>query len=269
MVAFPPCKINLGLNVLQKRVDGYHEIDTCFYPVPLTDILEMVPADEIIFTSSGLAIPGKPMDNLSVKAFQLLQKDHSLKGAKIHLHKIIPTGAGLGGGSSDAAHTLRLANDVFSLKLSTSDLTRYAEVLGSDCAYFLHNAPMMGSGRGEILTAANPNLFGKYLILLNPGLHISTAEAYGGISPRSPEQPLSSILAQPFTAWKSKLVNDFEESVFGKFPLLRDLKEYLYATGAVYASMSGSGSSIYALYEKEPMQDLSTVTSYVLWKGYL
>ena len=269
MVAFPPSKINLGLNVLERRDDGYHDIDTCFYPVPFTDILELVPGEETSFTSTGLAIPGPRAENLCVKAFQLLQKKHSIPGAEIHLHKIIPTGAGLGGGSSDAAHTLRLANEMFSLNLAKSDLTHYASLLGSDCPFFLFDSPMMGAGRGEVLSPTTIDLSGKYLLLVNPGLHVSTAEAYAGISPRYPDQPLDSILSLPVKEWKRELVNDFEESVFKRFPLIRDIKEYLYATGALYASMSGSGSSVYALYETEPMRDLSTIDPYMLWRGYL
>jgi len=243
MIAFPPCKINLGLNVLRKRNDGYHDLETCFYPIPWTDILEVIPSDDFEFTVSGNAIPGD--DNLCVKAYRLL----NAPPAKIHLHKIIPMGAGLGGGSSDAAWTLRLLNDVFGLKLSKDDLKKYAAKIGSDCAFFIDDGPMIGTGRGEVLTPARISLEGKFIVIVKPDVHVSTAEAYAGIKPGSKHSDIGNI---PIEAWKTSLMNDFEETIFEKFPVIRLIKEQLYTAGAVYASMSGSGSAVYGIFNAPP-----------------
>ena len=237
MVAFPPCKINLGLNVLRKRDDGYHDIETCFYPIPWTDILEVIPSDKFEFTVSGNAIPGD--DNLCVKAYRLL----NTPPAKIHLHKIIPTGAGLGGGSSDAAWTLRLLNDVFQLKLSKDELKKYAAQIGSDCAFFIEDGPMIGTGRGEILRPAKVDLKGKFIVIVKPDVHVSTAEAYSGIVPKGSKLDLSDIRS---------LRNDFEETIFKKYPAIESIKKSLYQAGATYASMSGSGSAVYGIFNDRP-----------------
>src|SRR5688572_1822588 len=242
MISFPPCKINVGLNVVLKRTDGYHEIETCFYPLPWTDILEIIVSDTLEFTQSGLDIPGQPEDNLCVKAYELLRADFNLKPVKIHLHKIIPTGAGLGGGSSDAAHTLRLLNKLFELRIDNSVLSKYASHLGSDCAFFVQDKPMIGKGRGEILSASSVSLAKKFLVIIKPAVHVSTAEAYAGIAPRRPVKLVDEILnEQPLHNWKDSLGNDFEQSVFDKYPAIKSIKDQLYRQGAIYASMSGSG----------------------------
>ena len=249
MISFPPCKINLGLNIIAKRADGFHTIETCFYPVPWSDILEIVPANEFNFSCSGSIIPGSANQNLCVKAYQLLQKDFDLPPVSIHLHKIIPTGAGLGGGSSDAAHTLRLINSIFNLQLSTGTLITYASQIGSDCSFFIEDRPMLGEGRGEILTSIDVDLKGYYLILINPNVHVSTAEAYAGVVPKIPTYDIKYVLKNfAVEQWKNVLVNDFEESVFRKYKLLKEIKESLYELDATYASMSGSGSTIFALF---------------------
>lgn len=237
MIAFPPCKINLGLNVTRKRDDGYHDIETCFYPIQWTDILEVIPANKFEFTVSGDAIPGN--DNLCVKAYRLL----NAPPAKIHLHKIIPTGAGLGGGSSDAAWTFRLLNDVFGLKLSKDQLKKYAAQIGSDCAFFIEDGPMVGTGRGEILHPANITLKGKFVVIVKPDVHVSTAEAYAGIVPKESKLDLSDI---------GSLKNDFEETIFRKHPVIALIKRRLCEAGAVYASMSGSGSAVYGIFNDRP-----------------
>jgi 4-diphosphocytidyl-2-C-methyl-D-erythritol kinase len=269
MVAFPPCKINLGLNIVSKRSDGYHDIETCFFPLPFTDVLEVIPAKSTAFTSSGTPIPGNADDNLCMKAYTILSKDYSLPPVRIHLHKIIPSGAGLGGGSSDAAHTLRLLNIVFNLGISQSKLLACASALGSDCSFFIYDRPMMGFGRGEILKEIQPDLKGKFLVLLNPGLHVSTAEAYAGVVPGTPVFPIENILPKPVDSWKMLLQNDFEKSVFERYPLIGTLKEELYNNGAKYASMSGSGSSVYGIFENEIQTSVTPFHPYLIWKGYL
>ncbi len=248
MVVFPHCKINLGLHVISKREDGYHNIETCFYPVPWTDILEIIPAKEFSFTSSGLMIPGKDQDNLCIKAYHHLQTHFDLAPVKIHLHKVLPTGAGLGGGSSDAAFTLRLLNSVFDLKLNPIQLRKFAAQLGSDCSFFVEDKPMLGSGRGEQLVDLPLSLKGLYMVLVKPDIHVSTADAYAGVKPHTPHQTLTDILTLPVAEWKDHLVNDFEKSVFAKYPAIEAIKKEFYDHGALYASMSGSGSSVFGIF---------------------
>lgn len=251
MVSFPPCKINLGLKVVRKRSDGYHDIETCFYPVPWTDGLEIIQADQFSFTSSGNSIPGDSANNLCVKAYELLRRDFNLPPVAIHLHKIIPTGAGLGGGSSDGAHALRILNQIFELSLSNDKLKEYALQLGSDCPFFIDDEPKLGTGRGEVLTDISVNLSGKFLVLVKPDVHVSTAEAYSGVKPAESSQSVKTILEQkPIAEWKELLKNDFEDSVFVKYPQIKVIKEKLYQHGAIYASMSGSGSTVFGIFEK-------------------
>lgn len=251
MVSFPPCKINLGLKVVRKRHDGYHDIETCFYPVPWTDALEIIVTDTFSFTSSGNPIPGDVINNLCVKAYKLLQQEFNLSPVAIHLHKVIPMGAGLGGGSSDGARALRVLNQLFNLRLSDEKLKAYALQLGSDCPFFIDDKPMLGAGRGEVLTDLSVNLSGKFLVLIKPDVHVSTADAYSGVKPMPSSQSVKDILEQKTIAeWKDILKNDFEESVFTKYPLIKDIKEKLYQCGALYASMSGSGSTVFGVFEK-------------------
>lgn len=251
MVTFPPCKINLGLKVIHKRQDGYHDLSTCFYPIPCTDALEIVKADQFSFTASGNSIPGDEGKNLCIKGYELLKRDFNLPPVGIHLHKVIPTGAGLGGGSSDGANTLRLLNQILDLKLSIDKLKAYALQLGSDCPFFIEDKPMLGSGRGEILIDASLNLSGNFLVLVKPDVHVSTAEAYAGVTPTQHSSSIKDILEQkPIEQWKDHLKNDFEESVFTKYPVVGDIKKKLYQQGALYASMSGSGSAVYGIFEK-------------------
>jgi 4-diphosphocytidyl-2-C-methyl-D-erythritol kinase len=251
MVAFPPGKINLGLQVLSRRSDGYHDLSTCFYPVPATDVLEIIASDEFRFEQTGIPIPGVQADNLCVKAYRLLQEQHELPPVHIHLHKVIPTGAGLGGGSSDAAYTLRLLNNQFSLNLSADDLMGFAAHLGSDCAFFCQDNAMMGTGRGEILSPAPVSLKGYFLLLIKPPVHVSTAEAYAGITPQIPLVALDTLLQTSVSVWKDKLQNDFELTVFARYPVIAAIKKRCYEAGAVYASMSGSGATVFALFDRE------------------
>lgn len=267
MVVFPHCKINLGLHVISKRDDGYHNIETCFYPVPWRDVLEIIKSNQFSFSQSGLTIPGSTDENLCVKAYQLLQKDFNLTPVQIHLHKVIPTGAGLGGGSSDAAFTLRALNSIFNLKLSQTALKSYAAQLGSDCTFFIDDKPMLASGRGEILSETSLSLKGKYLVIIKPEIHVSTAEAYAGVKPKQPAQSIFKIISEPILFWKDSLSNDFEESVFKKHAVIKETKEKLYQYGASYASMSGSGAAVFGVFDS-PV-DLKNLFEGVYWGGEL
>ncbi len=250
MIAFPVCKINLGLSIISKREDGYHNLETCFYPVPWCDILEVIPADQTSFSTSGISIPGDEKSNLCLRAYHLLKQDFRLPEVKIHLHKIIPMGAGLGGGSSDGAKTLQLLNDIFQLNLSIDQLLKYASQLGSDCSFFLYDRPMIGTGKGEILRQTSVSLKDYFLVLVKPPVHVSTQQAYANVIPKSVEMPTEEVLRLPIARWKTYLKNDFEDSVFKAQPVIQEIKEQLYSQGAVYASMSGSGSSVFGIFEK-------------------
>ena len=252
MIFFPPAKINLGLKVLYKRADGYHELETCMLPVPMYDILEILPAKEFSFHQTGLTFEGANTDNLCIRAYDLLANDHTLPPVYMHLRKIIPMGAGLGGGSSDAAWVLKGLNSLFDLGLSDNELENYAAQLGSDCPFFIADVPQMAGGRGEILRPAEINLSGYYLKLVNPGLHVSTAEAYAGVHFSEAYPTLESLLTQSIKSWRGNVVNDFERSVFERYPEIEQIKEQMYAEGAVFALMSGSGSTVYGLYEEKP-----------------
>jgi 4-diphosphocytidyl-2-C-methyl-D-erythritol kinase len=252
MIAFPNCKINLGLNVLQKREDGYHDLETCFVPIKLQEAVEIVPSkDTTRFTVSG-TFAGNNADNLCLKAYYLLKADFSqITEILMHLHKVIPAGAGLGGGSSDAACTLQLLNKIFDLKISAAQLNVYALQLGSDCPFFLINKPCIAKDRGEILEEINVPLNDHQIALVNPGIHISTGIAFKNIRPFIPEKAIRQIIAQPIETWQNELKNDFEKFVFERYPPVKKIKEDLYGAGAKYASMSGSGSTVYGIFEKD------------------
>ncbi|SFU05309.1 4-diphosphocytidyl-2-C-methyl-D-erythritol kinase [Algoriphagus locisalis] len=253
MISFPNAKINLGLHITAKRKDGFHDIESCMVPIPLYDALEMiVDGKKTSFTATGLEVPGDAKDNLILKAYQLLKKDFpNLPHLNIHLHKNIPMGAGLGGGSADAAFALNLMNNLFDLILDDFFLEEYAAQLGSDCAFFIENTPKIATGRGEILEPLELDLKGTRLILINPGIHIGTKEAYAGVTPGAPKVKLKDILADK-SRWKDELVNDFETSIFPNHPKIAAIKNKLYEHGAYYAAMSGSGSSVFGLFEGKP-----------------
>jgi len=256
MISFPQCKINLGLNIHFKRADNYHEVSTVMYPIPLNDILEIVRNETFQFTQSGMPIPGRFEDNLCVKAYQLLQREFEISPVHIHLYKNIPMGGGLGGGSADGTYMLKLLNDEFKLGLSTAELQDYAAQLGSDCPFFVREEPQLATGRGELLEPINVNLKGYYLYLINDGTHVSTQEAYANVSPRQPSRSLEEVVSLPIDQWKAHLHNQFEESVFPRYPHLERFKEQLYDAGAIYASMTGSGATLYGLFESEPSSSL-------------
>jgi 4-diphosphocytidyl-2-C-methyl-D-erythritol kinase len=255
MISFPNCKINLGLSIIAKRPDGYHELETVFYPVGLQDMVELVHSDAtnqaITFSNTGLPIPGDETHNLCVKAYHLLKTDFpNLPAVKIHLHKHIPMGAGLGGGSSDGTAVLLLLNQQFNLELSTHQLVDYAAKLGSDCPFFVHNKACHATGRGEILQPFNCDLSAYQFVLIHPAIHVSTAWAFAQLNPHSKTKSIAEIVAQPIETWKKELINDFETPLFSAHPILASIKEKLYDQGAIYASMSGSGSSLFGIFPK-------------------
>lgn len=267
MVIFPCAKINLGLNVVERRADGYHNIETVFYPIPLTDALEVTKMSEVFplnrncsLKVTGSAYVGPEEDNLVVKAYEILAKDYDVPRVYAHLHKMIPSEAGLGGGSSDAAYMLRLIDERLRLNLGNAELERYAVKLGADCPFFISTdledpQPMFATGIGEKLQPVAGEwdvLDGKWIALVKPNVSVSTKEAYQKITPRKPAKSCKEIILQPIETWKDELVNDFEAAVFDEQPVLREIKEYLYTAGAIYAQMSGSGSTVFGIFNHEP-----------------
>lgn len=258
MVTFPNCKINIGLNVIGKRTDGYHDIETVFYPIAVKDALEVLPSKKFNFQLSGIAVNGSTDQNLCVKAFNLLKKDFpGLPQVSIHLHKAIPTGAGLGGGSADGAFMLLLLNEQFELKLTQEKLISYALQLGSDCPFFIHNTPCFATGRGENLTPVEFDLSLYKIVLVNPAIQISTKEAFARLTLPKPLKNILHIIHQPIQTWKDDLKNDFEESVFQLFPSIKMIKDELYNLGALYSSMTGSGSTVFGIFKSTDTFDFS------------
>lgn len=250
MICFPHAKINLGLHVLGKRADGYHNLETCFFPVlGLTDVLEMVEAEAFQFSTSGLEVDVQQDNNLVVRAFRQLQQHFSLPNVHIHLHKVIPMGAGLGGGSSDATFVIRLCNQLFKLNLPVIEIRKLAAQLGSDCAFFAGDEPMLASGKGEILEALYQELPPLELLIISPGVHVSTADAYAGLTDFREGIEWEQALQQPVTEWKNLLFNSFESTVFGKYPVIGEAKNWLYSHGAQFALMSGSGATVFGIFE--------------------
>jgi 4-diphosphocytidyl-2-C-methyl-D-erythritol kinase len=268
MLVFPNAKINIGLNIVSKRKDGFHNIETIFYPVKYYDVLEVLEVEEkepetlskskkevmlqpIVFNQSGIKIPGKNEDNICVNAYRLLENDYELPPINAFLQKLIPTGAGLGGGSSDGAFMLKLLNDLFNIGLKKDKLAAYAQRLGSDCPFFLQNKPVYANGRGDQFDPIQLDLSEYYIVLITPAIHISTVEAYSKAIPSAPGYSLKDVIKTPIENWKKKIKNDFEAKAFRKYPDLSDIKKDLYAKGALYASMSGSGSTIYGIFNKK------------------
>ena len=256
MLVFPNSKINLGLYVTEKRPDGFHNIETIFFPIPLNDILEILPLKENVqgkvkFTNTGITVDCNAEKNLCIKAYNLLDNDFELPPVEIILHKAVPMGAGLGGGSADGAFTLTLLNQMFALGLPKDKLSVYASKLGSDCSFFIYNAPMLGTGRGEVLSAVEVELRGYHLILVKPSVSVGTAEAYRSVKLEKPIAPLPEIITKPVNEWRNLLKNSFEENIFPHHPEIEAIKTELYHQGAAYASMSGSGSTVFGIYDKE------------------
>lgn len=252
MIAFPNAKINIGLNIIARRPDGYHDLETVFYPVKINDVLEVIEAGELSFESSGLDIPGDMEDNLCVKGYYLLKKDFDLPPVKIHLHKNIPIGAGLGGGSADAGFFIKLMNDKFALGLNDDMMENYARQLGADCAFFIRNKPVFAFEKGDEFEPINLDLSNYKIVLVMPDEHISTAEAYRGVKPAPVRDSLYDVIKTPLTAWRGHIKNDFEGHIFRDHPVIRGVKAELYEHGAIYASMSGSGASVFGIFEETP-----------------
>lgn len=252
MITFPNAKINLGLNITEKRSDGYHNLETIFYPIKLQDALEVTRLEEssepFKLHISGTTLEGKPDDNLVVKAYNLLKQDFQLPPVDIHLFKHIPTGAGLGGGSADCAFMIKLLNEKFHLELSLEQMETYAAKLGADCAFFIQNKPVFATGIGNVFQPIDFSLKGYHLVLVKPNSSVATREAYANITPRKPEVSLLQIIKRPIETWKNSMKNDFEDSVFLTHPEIAAIKDKLYDLGAVYASMSGSGSAVFGIF---------------------
>lgn len=263
MIGFPNAKINLGLSILNRRPEGYHDIESCFYPVGWCDALEVIPAGQFSFQSYGAAIPGSRDGNLCIRAYEMLKADYDLPPVAIHLLKNIPIGAGLGGGSADGAFALSMFNEVFGLAISIEKLEEYAAILGSDCPFFIRNQPVIAVGTGTSLTPVGLDLGDLFIIIVNPGIHISTAEAYAGVTPASPEHSVTSLMDRSrISEWKELLKNDFEDSVFLKYPILAEIKSQFYKAGAIYSSMTGSGSSMFGLFNKAVENPFSNYKSF-------
>jgi len=278
MLFFPNCKINLGLKITGKRADGYHNIATVFFPVPFNDVIEIIDnkehSDGIEFTQSGIPIVGDQKDNLCIKAWQLLKNDFpKLPSVKLHLHKAIPMGAGLGGGSADGAATLLLLNQKYLLNISEIQLLSYALQLGSDCPFFIINKPCLGSGRGELLQPISLNLKGYQLVVVNPGIHVNTGWAFSQLNLDANTvndnaltiESLSNIILGDMVNWKDELKNDFEQPVFEKFPAIEVIKNTLYEKGAVYASMSGSGSTVFGIFKENKIPHFNFPSNYLVF----
>ena len=260
MITFPGSKINLGLSVLEKREDGYHNLNSVFYPLDLSDVLEIVPSDSFDFTQSGSSIPGSIEENIVMKAYHLMQSRHGIDPCHIHLHKVVPSGGGIGGGSANGTSTLIVLNELFELDLPMKTLHEYALELGSDCPFFLYDSPCKVSGRGETVKPIELDLSDHFIKLVNPGIHISTAQAFGGLTIKQ-EESLATDWKKP-ESWKETLINDFEPGAFNAHPEIKQIKDRLYEEGAVYASMTGTGSSVYGLFREKPED---TFSDYFEW----
>lgn len=256
MITFPNCKINLGLWVTRRRSDGYHNIQTVMLPVPWCDILEIVPANgsETVLTVTGTHIESPLEKNLCYRAWRLMADNYAIPAVSIHLHKVIPTGAGLGGGSSDASFTLRMLNSMFQQNLDDETLRSLAVQLGMDCPFFIENIPALSTGRGEFLKPVSLNLDGLHLVIVKPPLHVSTAAAFSGIKPVHREDSIDEFTSLPVQDWKKVLHNDFENTVFDLYPDILEIKNLLYRHGAVYSALSGSGSAAFGLFVSDPAQ---------------
>ncbi|WP_075557628.1 4-(cytidine 5'-diphospho)-2-C-methyl-D-erythritol kinase [Parabacteroides timonensis] len=268
MICFPNAKINLGLNVVNKRPDGYHNIETVFYPIPVKDALEIVSAEELSFTQTGIQVDAPMEKNLVIKALNLLKTQYDIPALEVHLLKAIPFGAGLGGGSADAAFMLKLLNDFCQLNIQPEELEKLAATIGADCPFFIRNTPVFATGTGNIFEPVELSLKNYHLCLVKPDVAVSTPEAYSLVTPAAPALSLKEIINRPVSEWKKLMINDFEQSVFTKHPVIGQIKETLYQAGAVYASMSGSGSSVFGLFEN-PTHLKEQFSGCFVWEGQL
>jgi len=272
MITFPNAKINIGLRITGNRQDGYHDIETIFYPVGLSDGLEFVISDQKahkdILNVTGINTGTDPDDNLVIKTIKKLHERNAFPFLKIHLHKVIPVGAGLGGGSSDAACLLKTINRCFGLGITDNKLKSLALELGSDCPFFIDCTPSFASGRGEVLTPVKPVLNGYYLVLINPGVGINTTEAYQNCRTGLPSISLAQLIDYPVIEWKEKIINDFEEFAFKKHSVIGKIKEGLYRSDALFSLMSGSGSSVYGIFSEKPKLP-QKLKDLVIWESKL
>ncbi len=271
MICFPTSKINIGLNIVSKREDGYHDIETVFYPISLSDILEIIedpniPEGSCKLIVSGIPVSGDPSENLVVKAYRLMNQQKPLPGVSVYLHKIVPPGAGLGGGSSDASFMLTALNSMFHSGFTPIELEKMAASIGSDCPFFVKNNPVFAYERGDKFKTVELKLGGFFLLIVWPGIHVSTPEAYASALPVIPEKSLDVLVTYPVKTWKDTIINDFELNVFKKYPEIKEIKDILYQLGALYASMSGSGSAVYGLFSVIPT-NLELINDYFNWCG--
>ncbi|MBN1463456.1 MAG: 4-(cytidine 5'-diphospho)-2-C-methyl-D-erythritol kinase [Paludibacteraceae bacterium] len=271
MLFFPNAKINIGLNIIEKRKDGFHNLETVFYPIQLTDSLEFTPSSDsqVKFTSTGFKIDGEQKNNLCLRAYNILKSKFDLPPLNIHLHKTIPLGAGLGGGSADAAFMLKALNEHFGLNITSKEISEYAAQLGSDCAFFVINKPSFAQGRGEILTEISIDIKNYKIIVIKPPLNIGTKEAFENIKPQKSEYPLLNAITCPVNEWKKIIKNDFEKNIFKNHPEIEKIKNQMYENGAVYASMSGSGSAVYGFFEDKSTKIKPQNNQYFYWEGLL
>lgn len=273
MICFPNAKVNLGLNIVSKRTDGYHNIETVFYPIDLKDALEILPSNDrkaYRLFETGIKTDSKPQDNLVVKALLLLSKQKNIPNIDIHLLKNIPFGAGLGGGSSNAAFMIKLLNQTYSLGLTNDELRQFAVKIGADCSFFIDSKPSFATNIGDQLEEIDLSLDNYYFVVIKPDITVSTKEAYKLIVPTKPEVSLKEIVKMPIKKWRELMHNDFETPIFKKHPVIGEIKQHLYNSGAVYASMSGSGTSVYGFFEEQPIVSFSdSFPDYFVWKNYL
>ena len=270
MICFPNAKINLGLNVVSKRPDGYHDIETIFYPIPVKDALEIVSSDRLRFSQTGIPVDAPQEKNLVIKALNALKARYEIPPLEIHLLKAIPFGAGLGGGSADAAFMLKLVNDFLGLRIPAEELETIASTIGADCPFFIRNTPVFATGTGNRFEPIELSLHGYYLCLVKPDIAVSTPEAYSMVTPAKPETSLKEIIQRPVSEWREWMVNDFERSVFPKHPQIGLIKDKLYEKGALYAAMSGSGSSVFGLFDQPThLKDEPLFRDCYFWEGAL
>ncbi len=276
MICFPNCKINLGLNVLRRREDGYHDIETVFYPVPLCDMLEIITPDvgyNISFQATGIKLSDDKKDNLVYRATKKIAELYDLPKLRIRLHKLTPFGAGLGGGSSDCANSILTINKLCHLGMTNDQMRAIATSLGADCAFFIENKPVIARGIGDQMTPIDLSLAGKQIMIIKPDISVSTKMAYANIVPKEPEFLLEDVLQGSIFEWRDKLTNDFEASIFQQFPEIAKIKEWFYERGAIYSAMSGSGSAVFGIFDDEfnleNLKILHNFGSSFAWTGTL
>lgn len=270
MICFPNAKINLGLNIVSKRNDGYHNLETVFYPINIKDALEIIVREgqgKDTFVEAGIKVDSPPENNLVMRALKLMREYYIFPSVEVHLLKKIPFGAGIGGGSADASFMLNLLNKTFDLNISNGDLASLAVRLGADCPFFIYNRPMFASGIGELFEEIDLSLKEYHFVLIKPDIHVSTKDAFSQIEPCLPKISLKEVIKRPVSTWKDLMVNDFEKSVFSKYPLIRQIKEDLYKRDAIYASMSGSGSSVFGIFKEELKNVESLYSGCFVWSG--